>query len=102
MLDQIGSQRWKAVKPAFGPAVLDRRVLTFEKTSFIEAAPICVYELLEWTGCCATEEPNHRQHPLPCVRRGHPTGAHAAKERDEVPSSHRAILQLEENNLTHH
>jgi hypothetical protein len=64
MLNQIGSERREPVKATFGPAIFDCRILTFDETLFIEATLKCLHELLEWTGCRATEESDRRHHRL--------------------------------------
>src|SRR5215469_15066866 len=88
MLNQIGSERREPVKVTFGPAILNRRILTFDKTLFIEATLKCFYELLEWTGCRATEESDHRQRPLLRARGQRPHCGGTADKRDEFPSPH--------------
>src|SRR6516225_9229110 len=89
VLNQIGSERRESVKATFGPAILDCRILTFDETLFIEATLKCLHELLEWTGCRATEEPDQRQHPLLRVHRDRPGSGSGAKECNEFPPFHR-------------
>ena len=88
MLNQIGSERREPVKVTFGPAILDCCILTFDKTLFIEATLKCLHELLEWTGCRATEESDHRQRPLLCAHSERPGSGSAAEKGNEVPSPH--------------
>src|SRR5215831_14357828 len=84
MLNQIGSERREPVKVTFGPAILDCCILTFDETLFIEATLKCLHELLEWTGCRATEESDDRQRRLLRAHRERPGSGAAADKRDEL------------------
>src|SRR5215469_15306371 len=88
MLNQIGSERREPIKATFGPAILDCRILTFDKTGLVEATQKCLDELLEWTWCRTTEESDHWQRPLLRVHSERPGRGSAAKKRNEFPPFH--------------
>jgi hypothetical protein len=77
---------------AFGPAIFDRDVLTFEIARFGQALPERGKDRRGLSRGTCTEKPNHRCRKLLCSRRKRPN-CRAAQARNKIPPSHLSFLK---------
>jgi hypothetical protein len=86
--DQIGHQYRQMIVLAFQPVVLDRHVLAFDITGFVEAFAERSHLARYGIGRSVVEEPDHGQSRLLRTRGERPPNRRAAKKADEFASSH--------------
>src|SRR5207342_874186 len=85
---EIGSQYRQTIVVTLGPAVFNKHIVTFDITSFIQAAVERGNHRCISFGRSAIDEPNHWHRRLLRPRRERPNGGSASNERDELTSPH--------------
>src|SRR5215211_3183961 len=100
--NQIGNKRRQSVVLALCPAVLDRHVLAFHVSAFIEALMECCQRISGVAGRPTAEESDHRHRRLLCARRERPCHGSAANQGDELAPPHACSPLSEDCTLPHH
>src|SRR5262245_16917157 len=97
--NQIGRQRRQSIVLTLRPAVIDRRILTFDVTAFLEALVEYFNRIGGLGGRPAAQEPDHRHRRLLRARRERPRRS-ATNERNELAPFHSITSSASASNLS--
>ena len=86
--DQFGEQRREPIVSTLCPPVLDRQVLAFDVTGFLQASAESGEVLAVGFDRCEMNKPNHRHLRLLRTRHERPRGCRAAEQRYEIAPFH--------------